>query len=143
MALPNALLQSGFGGLAASLRSVGDINTALPVVHFDCCWREDTLPPAEALRVAQQWLRDTTNRGKPSTSNATARSIDVTIGPRRGKRNEGISLQRCRRNRQPHPTDPPVPGATLRSADLARLSQGLHHFRHCRPPADNAPKLWS
>jgi CHAT domain-containing protein len=30
--------------------------------HFYRCLREDEPPPAQALRAAQRWLRDTTNR---------------------------------------------------------------------------------
>ena len=32
--------------------------------HFYSTWRECKLQPAEALRTAQRWLRDTTNREK-------------------------------------------------------------------------------
>jgi CHAT domain-containing protein len=32
--------------------------------RFYRLWRQDGLAPAEALRAAQIWLRDTTNRGK-------------------------------------------------------------------------------
>jgi CHAT domain-containing protein/tetratricopeptide (TPR) repeat protein len=64
VALPSALLQAGFGGVAASLWSVADISTAMLMEHFYRCWREDGLPPAQALRAAQRWVRDTTNREK-------------------------------------------------------------------------------
>jgi CHAT domain-containing protein/tetratricopeptide (TPR) repeat protein len=64
VALPSALLQAGFGGVAASLWSVADISTAMLMEHFYRCWREEKLPPAQALRAAQQWLRNTTNREK-------------------------------------------------------------------------------
>jgi len=64
VALPSALLQAGFGGVAASLWSVDDISTAMLMEHFYRRWREDRLPPAQALRAAQRWLRDTTNREK-------------------------------------------------------------------------------
>ena len=61
VALPSALLQAGFSGVAASLWSVADISTAMLMEHFYHCWREDKLSPAQALRAAQRWLRDTTN----------------------------------------------------------------------------------
>jgi CHAT domain-containing protein len=64
VALPSALLQAGFGGVAASLWSVADISTAMLMEHFYRRWREDRLPPTQALRAAQRWLRDTTNREK-------------------------------------------------------------------------------
>jgi CHAT domain-containing protein len=56
------MLQEGFGGVVASLWSVADISTAMLMEHFYRCWREDKLPPAEPLRAAQRWLRDTSNR---------------------------------------------------------------------------------
>jgi CHAT domain-containing protein len=61
VALPSALLKAGFGGVAASLWSVANISTAMLMEHFYRCWREERLPPAQALRAAQRWLRDTTN----------------------------------------------------------------------------------
>ena len=64
VALPSALLQAGFCGVAASLWSVDDISTAMLMEHFYRCWREDNLSPAQALRAAQRWLRDTTNSQK-------------------------------------------------------------------------------
>ena len=64
VALPSALLQAGFGGVAASLWSVADISTAMLMEYFYRRWREDKLSPAQALRAAQRWLRDTTNREK-------------------------------------------------------------------------------
>jgi CHAT domain-containing protein/tetratricopeptide (TPR) repeat protein len=64
VALPSALLQAGFGGVTASLWAVADISTALLMEHFYRRWREDELSPAEALRAAQRWVRDTTNREK-------------------------------------------------------------------------------
>jgi CHAT domain-containing protein len=64
VALPSALLQTGFGGVAASLWSVADISTAMLMEHFYRRSRVDGLPPARALRAAQQWLRDTPNGEK-------------------------------------------------------------------------------
>lgn len=62
--LPGALLQVGFGGVAASLWSVAEISTVMLMEHFYHLWREKRLPPAQALRAAQRWVRDTTNGEK-------------------------------------------------------------------------------
>jgi len=67
VALPSALLQAGYGGVAASLWSVADISTAMLMEYFYAGWRKkegDKLSPAQALRAAQRWVRDTTNREK-------------------------------------------------------------------------------
>ena len=64
VALPSALLQAHFGGIVASLWSVADISTAMLIAHFYHQWQEEKLAPAQALRAAQRWLRDTTNAEK-------------------------------------------------------------------------------
>ena len=64
VALPTALMQAGYGGVVASLWSVSDISTAMLMEQFYRRWREDRLAPAQALRAAQQWIRDTTNQEK-------------------------------------------------------------------------------
>ena len=62
--LPSALLQAGFAGAVASLWSVADVSTAMLMARFYTAWREEGLAPVQALRVAQRWVRDTTNREK-------------------------------------------------------------------------------
>jgi CHAT domain-containing protein len=62
--LSSALLQAGYGGVVASLWSVSDISTAMLMEHFYTGWRKGDLTPSDALRSAQQWLRDTTNEEK-------------------------------------------------------------------------------
>src|SRR5262249_4692157 len=62
--LPAALLQVGFGGVVASLWSVSDASTAMLMERFYRLWRDEGLAPVFALREAQRWLRDTTNREK-------------------------------------------------------------------------------
>ena len=57
IAFPTALLQAGFGGVAASLWSVPDESTAMLVARFYHFWREEGLAPVHALRAAQRWLR--------------------------------------------------------------------------------------
>ena len=64
VALPSALLQVGFGGVVASLWSVADISTAMLMVRFYEYWHNEGLTPVHALRAAQCWLRDTSNRQK-------------------------------------------------------------------------------
>ena len=56
--LPTALTQARVARVVASLWSVADSSTAILISRFYQCWREDHLLPAEALRSAQQWLRD-------------------------------------------------------------------------------------
>ncbi|MCX6033179.1 MAG: CHAT domain-containing protein [Chloroflexi bacterium] len=62
--LPSALLQVGFGGVVASLWSVPDISTAMLMVRFYQFWRTEGFEPVIALRAAQRWVRDTTNKQK-------------------------------------------------------------------------------
>lgn len=64
VSLPSALVRAGFAAVAASLWSVSDIGTAMLMERFYRLWREENLEPAEALRKAQRWLRDTTNSQK-------------------------------------------------------------------------------
>jgi len=64
VALPSAFTQAGFAGVVASLWSVADASTAMLMERFYRLWREDGLAPAQALRQAQQWMRDSTNREK-------------------------------------------------------------------------------
>ena len=64
ISLPAGLMQAGVAGVAASLWSVNDLSTAMLMERFYRLWRVDGLVPALALREAQRWLRDTTNREK-------------------------------------------------------------------------------
>jgi CHAT domain-containing protein len=65
VSLPTGLMQAGVAGVVASLWSVNDLSTAMLMERFYRLWREeDGRPPALALREAQRWLRDTTNREK-------------------------------------------------------------------------------
>jgi CHAT domain-containing protein len=64
VALPTGLLQAGVGGVVASMWAVPDRATAMLMTEFYRGWRWTGLTPADALRNAQQWLRDTTNGEK-------------------------------------------------------------------------------
>lgn len=59
--LPSALLEAGAAAVIASLILVPDRPTALLMVRFYEHWRTDGIPAPDALRQAQQWLRDATN----------------------------------------------------------------------------------
>ncbi|HNS04209.1 MAG TPA: CHAT domain-containing protein, partial [Anaerolineae bacterium] len=62
VSLPTGLVQAGVAGVVASLWAVNDRSTAMLMERFYRLWREDGLAPAEALRRAQIWLRDSSNR---------------------------------------------------------------------------------
>ena len=62
--LPTGLLQAGVAGVIASLWAVDDLSTRLLLVKFYELWREKKLPPDQALRQAQIWLRDSTDGEK-------------------------------------------------------------------------------
>ncbi len=64
VSLPTGLLQAGVGGVVASMWAVPDRATAMLMTEFYRGWRWDRQTPADALRMAQQWLRDTTNGEK-------------------------------------------------------------------------------
>jgi CHAT domain-containing protein len=62
--LPTGLLQAGVAGVVASQWAVLDQATAMLMTEFARRWAGGEVPPAVALRQAQQWLRDTTNGQK-------------------------------------------------------------------------------
>ncbi|MFI7501831.1 CHAT domain-containing protein [Streptomyces sp. NPDC049687] len=64
VALPTGLLQAGVAGVVASQWAVPDRATAMLMTEFYRCWWWERMPPADALRTAQRWLRDTTNGEK-------------------------------------------------------------------------------
>jgi CHAT domain-containing protein len=69
ISLPTGLLQAGVAAVIASLWSVDDLSTMMLLARFYDLWRKDGLrkdgaEPAEALRQAQQWVRDTTSQQK-------------------------------------------------------------------------------
>jgi CHAT domain-containing protein len=62
--LPGGLMQAGVDGIVGSMSSVSDVNTMMLMARFYDFWRHEKIEPVEALRKAQQWLRDTANRQK-------------------------------------------------------------------------------
>lgn len=59
VSLAAGLLQAGVAGVVSSLWSVADFTTMLLINRFYQLWREDyPEQPAQALRHAQQWVRD-------------------------------------------------------------------------------------
>ena len=62
--LPSGLMQSGVPGVVGSLWSVDDLSTAMLIARFYDLWKTESLPPAQALRQAQIWLRDSNTAEK-------------------------------------------------------------------------------
>jgi CHAT domain/Tetratricopeptide repeat len=60
--LPGGLLQAGVAGAVASLWLVPDEATMLLMTAFYRYWKRKGQEPAEALRSAQRWVRDASNR---------------------------------------------------------------------------------
>ncbi|GAA2332323.1 CHAT domain-containing protein [Dactylosporangium salmoneum] len=64
ISLPTALLQARVAGVIATLWAVDDESAMLLMLRFYQLWRRDGQHPREALRRAQQWMRDTTTAAK-------------------------------------------------------------------------------
>jgi CHAT domain-containing protein len=64
ISLPTGLAQAGVAGVVASLWSVSDLSTMMLMARFYDLWKGQGLEPAEALRRAQLWVRDTSNGEK-------------------------------------------------------------------------------
>lgn len=62
--LPTGLLQAGIAGVVASLWKVEYISTMILMILFYTKWQRGAISPAEALRQAQIWVRDTTTHEK-------------------------------------------------------------------------------
>jgi CHAT domain-containing protein/tetratricopeptide (TPR) repeat protein len=62
--LPAGMMQAGVPGVVGSLWSVSDMSTSMLMARFYELWRKDGLPPREALRRSQIWLRDSTTTEK-------------------------------------------------------------------------------
>ncbi|GAA2692951.1 MULTISPECIES: CHAT domain-containing protein [Actinosynnema] len=64
VSLPTGLLQAGYAGVLATQWPVRGETAALLTVRFHHLWHVEGHQPAEALRRAQTWLRDTSNAEK-------------------------------------------------------------------------------
>jgi CHAT domain-containing protein len=64
ISLTTGLLQAGVAGVIAPFWSVSDFSTMMLFTRFYDLWRNESLEIDQALRQAQQWVRDTTNREK-------------------------------------------------------------------------------
>ncbi len=67
VSLPAGLLQAGCAAVIGSLWRVPDASTLLLMSYFVREWRQRQVEPAEALRRAQQCVRDLTNRDLAGT----------------------------------------------------------------------------
>jgi tetratricopeptide (TPR) repeat protein len=64
LSLAAGFLQAGAAGILGSLWAVPEVGTALLISRFYDLWLTSGLSPAQALRQAQLWLRDSTNAEK-------------------------------------------------------------------------------
>jgi CHAT domain-containing protein len=62
--LPSAFVEAGVGGVVAALWEVLDAGAMILLARFYELWRAEGHGLAEALVLAQRWLRDTTNAEK-------------------------------------------------------------------------------
>jgi hypothetical protein len=60
MSLPTVMLHAGFGAVIGPLQKVPDDSTMVLMARFYELWRGEHINPAEALRQAQRWMRDST-----------------------------------------------------------------------------------
>jgi len=60
--LPTGFLQAGATGVVSTLWAVSDAATSLLIKHFYWKHLNEGLPPDQALRSAQLWLRDATRQ---------------------------------------------------------------------------------
>jgi tetratricopeptide (TPR) repeat protein len=61
LSIASGMLQAGASAVVSSLWSVPDESTAILMSRFYCLWRIEGQPPANALRDAQRWMRDSNN----------------------------------------------------------------------------------
>jgi tetratricopeptide (TPR) repeat protein len=70
--LPAGLLEAGWAGVVASQWRVSDLSAALLMIRFYATWMSGVDDPCAALRAAQQWMRESTNREKAEYIRACA-----------------------------------------------------------------------
>lgn len=76
VALPTGLVQAGAAGVIASLWAVPSLESAVLMAEFYRRWRDGAARPAQALRDAQRWVRDTPMSGKIACYEAAAYGQD-------------------------------------------------------------------
>jgi ankyrin repeat protein/CHAT domain-containing protein/tetratricopeptide (TPR) repeat protein len=81
VSLPSGLLQAGAAGVISSLASVDDFSTMLLISSFYGLWMRGASEPAQALRHAQIWMRDTTNGEKVRTAEEALRGLSRPGNP--------------------------------------------------------------
>jgi CHAT domain-containing protein len=64
VSLPTGLLQAGLAAVVGTLWAISGISSALIATRFYDSWQRHSLAPPMALRAAQCWVRDSTNREK-------------------------------------------------------------------------------
>ena len=64
LSLPSGFLQAGAEGVIGSLWRVADVSTMMLMSRFYDFWLDEGMEPHQALRAAQQWVRDSTNGEK-------------------------------------------------------------------------------
>lgn len=77
--LSSGLQQVGVAGIICSLWPVPDISTMALMAKFYTLWRGAGVRPAEALRTAQRWLRDSSNADLRSAFPDTAAFQEPSI----------------------------------------------------------------
>lgn len=75
--MPSSFIEAGAAAAVGSLWEVPDEATMMLMTRFYELWRTNDLPPAQALRRAQQWVRDSTNIAKLRRFPDTAEPADV------------------------------------------------------------------
>ncbi|WP_176742679.1 CHAT domain-containing protein [Streptomyces agglomeratus] len=108
VSLPTGLIQAGVAGVIAAQWAVRSETMSLLTARFYQLWRSEGREPALALRLAQRWMRDTTNAEK-------IRDLTPALTPSRD--DEDLEeLVRSLRLRDPHARSATHP------ADWAALS---------------------
>jgi CHAT domain-containing protein/tetratricopeptide (TPR) repeat protein len=78
--LPTGLLQAGVAGIVSPQWAVDEIGAMLLMGRFYELWHTRRCEPSDALRLAQLWLRDATNKELLSYAKKLLPSVDVRSG---------------------------------------------------------------
>ncbi|MEN3615630.1 CHAT domain-containing protein [Plantactinospora sp. ZYX-F-223] len=81
--MPAALIQARVAGVVAPLWAIDDESAALTAIRFHFLWRAEGLRPAQALRHAQIWVRDSTNAEKADLADLIGRRRPAGPGAQR------------------------------------------------------------